>query len=1820
MKKITFLLVFMSIFGYAQTQLTDANIQTAVDLWISDPSAATTNYGVISDWDVSQVTDMSELFRRKTNFNDDISNWDVRNVTNMSVMFSETVFNQDISSWDVSSVSNMSAMFFYASSFNQDIGGWDVSNVINMRQMFHRAENFNQNISSWDVSKVEQMYLMFSYAFLFNQDISAWNVSNVTDMSYMFSSATAFNQDISAWDVSSCAQGSNMGYMFQGASSFNQDISSWCVTNIVSEPYNFSTDSALSASNKPVWGTCPNTLTPITDANIQTAVDLWISDSAAATTTYGDISTWDVSQVTNMSELFYNKTTFNDDISNWDVSNVTNMYALLWQATSFNQDIGAWDVSSVTNMYIMFNGALAFNQDISTWNVSSVTDMSGMFEIASAFNQDIGSWNVSNVTNMNTMFYDATSFNQDISAWNVSSVTEMEAMFAATSFNQDIGSWDVSNVTNMSGMFYDATSFNQDIGSWNVSSVITMDYMFFEASAFNQDITGWCVTNIVSEPTDFSTSSPLTDANKPVWGTCPNTLTPITDANIQTAVDLWISDSAAATTTYGAISDWDVSQVTDMSELFEDKTTFNDDISNWDVSSVTDMYSMFAATSFNQDIGAWDVSSVITMDYMFFNASAFNQDLSTWCVTNISSEPSEFSPNSPLSGSNKPAWGTCPIAPIAFALSTNTIDENSATDVTLTATLDELSSETVTIDFTLSGTAVQSKDYTLSSESITIAPGAQSGAISISTNGLDDDEIEVLQTIILTPTLTNTATALEAVTLNLLSNDNPTVTLITNSETSIVENGGISVIRATLNAPASKPTHIIIDLTGNAAYEVDYTADYSSKGEFNISTVAGGNGAGVANNQFNFASGLYVDLLGNVYVADLYNHRVQKWAKGATFGITVAGGNGAGDAANQLNMPHGIFVDTSGNLYIADSKNHRIQKWESGATQGATVAGGNGIGVASHDINVFNKLNNPQGVFVTDDGNVYVADTDNNRIQKWTPGATSGIRVAGGGEGGVNHNLLARPNNVFVTPARDIYVADSENSRIQKWREGSVDIQNATGWNVTGSDLNQLNFSSGVFIDPLENMYIADYYNHRIQKWKVAKQDIPFVDGDAVTVAGGNGAGTATNQFNGPKAIFVDAIGDLYVADMNNHRIQKYHYGPRITIPAGETAGTLTITALEDTSDDDDETIVISPISVVNAFSDQTNTHTITIIDDDALPVITFEWGEDTIEENSAKDVALVAKLSNTSNKEIVINFSVSGTATQTTEYTLSSTGITIPAGVSSRDLKVSTKGLDDDEIEIKETIVFTVNSGLTNATTASDLTTLNLLSKDPPIITSIIVDDTNIEENGGVSIVRASISAPTSVPTRIELDVYGSATFIDDYVVDFSSKGESFTVAGSEQDISTGSAGSNHFNEPAGLFVDTQDNLYVADQFNQRVQKWASGAVDGVTVAGTEEMGPAPKAFVEPRGISVSADGFIYVADSKNHRIQKWKSGELLGITVAGGNEEGESSDQLNNPIGLHVDLSGNVYVADTYNHRIQKWTPGATLGITVAGGNGQGDAANQLDNPYGVYVDDSGNVYVADTENHRVQKWEPGAAQGTTIAGGNGEGEADNQLSHPEDLFMDAFGGIYIADTYNGRVQKKEVGDTEWNTIGVGSLREARNIYVSSKMNVYVTDRYNNRVQKYQYFPEITIPAGETTGDLTITALDDTSSTSVSSKTQGKNSDDGDESIVITPISASNGILSAEAAGTTINIIISNESLNLLNFELDNLISYPNPFDRFHFIDSPIQLKLEIFDVNGRILLKQNIEVGENKIDLSMLSKGFYIFKYIDQNRIMSKVIIKK
>ena len=122
---------------------TNQTLQDAVRAWLRDPAAAEQQYGHISKWDTSSVTDMCWMFYA-TNFNADISKWDTSSVTNMRCMFCRaTNFNADISRWNTSSVTNMCCMFMGAISFNADISKWDTSSVTAMRCMFLKAELLN---------------------------------------------------------------------------------------------------------------------------------------------------------------------------------------------------------------------------------------------------------------------------------------------------------------------------------------------------------------------------------------------------------------------------------------------------------------------------------------------------------------------------------------------------------------------------------------------------------------------------------------------------------------------------------------------------------------------------------------------------------------------------------------------------------------------------------------------------------------------------------------------------------------------------------------------------------------------------------------------------------------------------------------------------------------------------------------------------------------------------------------------------------------------------------------------------------------------------------------------------------------------------------------------------------------------------------------------------------------------------------------------------------------------------------------------------------------------------------------------------------------------------------------------------------------------------------------------------------------------------------------------------------------------------------------------------------------------------------------------
>ena len=626
--------------GGGKVPLTDATFQQAVnDALAEEPVTGLFDvvpYGMMPDWDVSQVTIMSDAFDSAEFFNGDISAWDVSSVESMDYMFSSAnSFNQNIGTWDVSSVTDMSGMFSSANSFNQDISSWHVRLVEYMSGMFEDAEVFNGDISSWDVSNVFDMSGMFNNAIAFNQPLDSWNVSLVEDMSSMFSETLLFNQSLNSWDVSNVT---DMSGMFFVAEAFDGDISAWDVSSVESMSQMFS----------------GNTFGDNTIFN-------------------KDISAWDVSNVTNMRQMFYKNIAFNRNLSLWGITQVNNFDNFMTDGTLSTPNYDAlligWDAQGAMS----YSGTVRFGSSqytsggaaeaartslIAKWggitdggaapvplilsvktdNVGASNDDQYTLQVVQStlpFNYDveydgqtltgltddvtltfpsgIGTYDIkisgifpklflqqspdkSKLIEVkqwgNTGFNEPTSI-QSAFAYNnllttvsatdvpIGSFTNLEGMFGFASSLVSIpnlNNWDVSNVTSMGAMFRDAINFNGDMSSWNTSNVTNMSYMFSNVPLFDGDISSWDVSSVSNFKWFLY--------NKPSWN--------------------------------NDLSSWNVSSATNMERMFQSCTIFNSDIGNWDVSNVTNMSIMFSfCSSFDQDLSSWQISQVTNFnDFM----------------------------------------------------------------------------------------------------------------------------------------------------------------------------------------------------------------------------------------------------------------------------------------------------------------------------------------------------------------------------------------------------------------------------------------------------------------------------------------------------------------------------------------------------------------------------------------------------------------------------------------------------------------------------------------------------------------------------------------------------------------------------------------------------------------------------------------------------------------------------------------------------------------------------------------------------------------------------------------------------------------------------------------------------------------------------------------------------------------------------------------------------------------------------------------------------------------------------------------------------
>lgn len=288
-----------------------------------------------------------------------------------------------------------------------------------------------------------------------------------------------------------------------------------------------------------------------------------------------------------------------------------------------------------------------------------------------------------------------------------------------------------------------------------------------------------------------------------------------------------------------------------------------------------------------------------------------------------------------------------------------------------------------------------------------------------------------------------------------------------------------------------------------------------------IEVWAGGMGRGAGSQQLNNPYGIFFvkgahggD--GTLYVSDMLNHRVQSWEVSNGIGghaHTVAGGNGLGRGNHQLRYPKGIFVDGAGNVFVADSGNHRVMRWAHGATVGVVVAGGHGVLLNKQEVPVgletfccragkkMGELQDPHGVSVDTGGRIYVADTGNDRVQRWT--GQDVATVAGGGSSTDGNSTLKRPEGVHFFKSV-LYVADSGNDRVMSWPENATVGTPIAGGRGRGAALTQLASPSAVMVDDslqedgvdVMEAYVCDTYNHRVVKhrlpgpWRAAEPAI----------------------------------------------------------------------------------------------------------------------------------------------------------------------------------------------------------------------------------------------------------------------------------------------------------------------------------------------------------------------------------------------------------------------------------------------------------------------------------------------------------------------------------------------------------------------------------------------------------------------------------------------------------------------------------------------------------------------------------------------------------
>jgi sugar lactone lactonase YvrE len=745
--------------------------------------------------------------------------------------------------------------------------------------------------------------------------------------------------------------------------------------------------------------------------------------------------------------------------------------------------------------------------------------------------------------------------------------------------------------------------------------------------------------------------------------------------------------------------------------------------------------------------------------------------------------------------------------------------------------------------------------------------------------------------------------------------------------------------------------------------------------------------------------------------------------------------NNGGVSASSLNFPYGMVLDAQGNLYIADSDNNRVLEYDSPLT--TDLVADRVFGQPDFTSNAANNggvsassLYRPTDVAVDQQGNLYIADTWNNRVLKYDSPLTTD----------------ASADRVFGQPNFTANIA-----------------------NNGGISASSLNTPAGLAFDSQGNLFIADLNNHRVLGYAlslgISANAVYLIGQPDFTTNTANNGGISASRLNSPAELVLDSQGNLYISDFGNHRVLEYD-GPVASLMAADRVfGQPNFTSNASNNGGVSANSLSYPYGLAVDASGSllvadSNNHRLLVYNAPLTTNSTADrvFGQPNFTSNTPNNGGLSAS---SLGYPLAVTLDTQGNLYTTEVGNNRALVFDIPSPYSVPTLiaiSPNTVAVGSPDFTLTVTGSGFV-AGSTVRWNGSDRPT-NYLSSTR-LTASISAADVIAGGPFAVTVFTPAPGGGTSA--LVNLDLYARSRL--DTTAD-ALLGQPGFLTASPNNVFMDRA--NRIQLPQKAAVDPNSGrLFVADSDNHRVLSWRDAASLANSQAADLVLGQpnfsstianhggiSAASLFSPVGVAVDGQGNLYVADSGNHRVLFYSApltsgmpasrvyGQGGSFTSAIDNNGGVSANSLSSPADLALDVQGNLFVADANNHRILQYNTPQTTASQVFGqpnftsntANNGGVSADSLDFPYAVALDSQQNLYVADFNNSRILVYDSPLES---------DASADHVLGQPD----------FTSNAANN------------GGVSASSLSYPQSITLDPQANLFVADSGNSRVLFYDH-----------------------------------------------------------------------------------------------------------------------------------------------------------